>query len=589
MNTTNALSTRPEYNLRDLLPFISRERRVFRMTIVSGILAQFLSIATLAVAAWIVGKGVTGSDMHSVVPVIWLLAGLVLATSAGKWAQTYFGHDFAFSLVEHIQMGLFDGLARAAPSRVLGKQTGDVASIATSDAEMLESFFAHLLGDYIGAAIVPIVALAGVAWIAPVLALVLLPFLPLVASIPFWLARRAGTEGEALRHQFGKLNAEVVEGVQGLRELAAFGYGPSYVQRLMDRTRRLQHYQFRYGSRAGLEAAAVDVLLSFAVVAALIAGWWSLANGHIPLDLLPVAVVLAGAALAPLTQATESARKLGELKAACNRVLTIFHQREAVLQDGRKAHRISGPVGVVFENVSFGFGRGNAPILRDLSFEIAPGQTAALVGRSGAGKSTCINLLMRFWDSDAGVIRIGDVPLIELSREARHDLIALVPQDVYLFDLSVTDNIRLGRPHASRAEVEQAARRAQVHDFIGALPDGYETICGERGSRLSGGQRQRIAIARAIICNAPVLVMDEAVSNLDTESELALQRALDEAREGRTTLIVAHRLSTIRSADRILVLDNGKIVEDGTHEELVARGEVYKAIVSTAADGQVPR
>ncbi|HEV8014042.1 MAG TPA: ATP-binding cassette domain-containing protein, partial [Stellaceae bacterium] len=202
------------------------------------------------------------------------------------------------------------------------------------------------------------------------------------------------------------------------------------------------------------------------------------------------------------------------------------------------------------------------------------------VGASGAGKTTCANLLMRFWDPQVGTLRIGGCDLRDLPLEALRRKVTLVPQDVYLFNGSVADNIRMGRPEASQVEIERAARLAQAHDFIAALPKGYDTPCGERGTRLSGGQRQRIAIARAFLREAPVLIMDEAVSNLDTESEQALRAAMNEVRRGRTVLIIAHRPSTIRSADRILMIDGGHIVEDGTHEALLAKGGAYARLIA---------
>jgi ATP-binding cassette, subfamily C, bacterial CydC len=566
------------YGLAALLPFINTKRTHFILTVASGVVAQIATVVSAAAGAWLVGHAVLGAHQATLTGAFWILGVAVLAAAACKWWQTFISHDFAYGLIEVLQVGIFDGLERAAPAYVLGRRTGDLASVATADADLMEWFYAHVLGDYIGAVIVPLGVLGTLAFIHPLMALVLLPFLPLVASVPFWLAKRAGEQGRALVAALGALNAEVVEGVQGLRELAVFGAGAQFLQRLMQGTRLVHRIQMRYGVRAGLEQAAIDVLLALAVLATVSTGLYLVAAGRLAFTLYPMAVVLAGAALAPITEVTQTARKLGELRAGADRVATIFHQEAQIEDRGTASAAAVADGSVRFEHVDFGYGRG--PVLKDMSFTVRPGETVALVGSSGAGKTTCANLLMRFWDPQHGGVRIGGCDLRDLPVETLRRKVTLVPQDVYLFNGTVADNIRMGRPGASEPEIERAAKLAQAHDFIKALPKGYDTPCGERGARLSGGQRQRIAIARAFLRESPVLIMDEAVSNLDTESEEALRAAMAEVRRGRTVLIIAHRPSTIRSADRILVIENGAIVEDGNHETLLAKGGAYARLIA---------
>ncbi|MFC7107019.1 ABC transporter ATP-binding protein [Nonomuraea rubra] len=236
---------------------------------------------------------------------------------------------------------------------------------------------------------------------------------------------------------------------------------------------------------------------------------------------------------------------------------------------------------VRFDDVRFRYAPDLPEAITGVTLDLAPGETLALVGHSGAGKSTCASLLMRMWDVTAGAITIGGHDVRDFPQEDLRRLITLVPQDVYLFNIPLRDNIRLGRPNATDDEVETAARAAHAHDFITALPDGYDTLPGELGARLSGGQRQRIAIARALLKDAPILIMDEAVSNLDAESEQEVAAAMTAARHDRTTLIIAHRLSTIRTADRIIVLDGGGVAETGTHAELIDRDGAYTRLLAT--------
>jgi ATP-binding cassette subfamily B protein len=236
--------------------------------------------------------------------------------------------------------------------------------------------------------------------------------------------------------------------------------------------------------------------------------------------------------------------------------------------------RLSGAI--AFENVTFRYpARPIPPALHELTFRVAPGETVALVGPSGAGKTTIFQLLMRFFDPDAGRVTLDGIDLRQVTRTDLRRQLALVPQEPVIFAASAGDNIRFGRPDASDAEVEAAARAAAAHEFIARLPDGYDTFVGERGVMLSGGQKQRLAIARAILRDAPVLLLDEATSALDAESERAVQAAVDRLSAGRTTLIIAHRLATVKRADRILVFQEGRIVAEGTHGALVAQDGLY--------------
>ena len=400
-----------------------------------------------------------------------------------------------------------------------------------------------------------------------------------MATVPFWLRRRAAAQGRRLRETLGSLNAEVVDGVQGLREVVAFGYGRRFLEGLFLSSRSLVSAQVAHGRRAGVEQAVTSVLITLGMVSIVITAAYLVSSGSLSPALYPVVIILAIFIFAPVTNITGIAESLGVVFAAADRVFAVLNAPAPVRDTAAAPPRPVEPR-IEFKAVSFHYAPDLPPALDAASFSVEPGESVALVGRSGAGKSTCIHLLMRFWDVTDGAITIGGHDVRAFPQSALRDLIAWVPQDIYLFNMTIRENIRLARPDALDAEVEEAARVALAHDFIMRMPQGYETNAGERGVQMSGGQRQRIAIARAVLKDAPILVMDEAVSNLDVENERLLREAMARARAGRTSFIIAHRLSTIRSADRIIVLENGRTVETGPHDSLLVAGGVYADLVA---------
>jgi ABC-type multidrug transport system ATPase subunit len=358
----------------------------------------------------------------------------------------------------------------------------------------------------------------------------------------------------------------VVEGVQGLRELAVFGAGSEFLQRLMRKTRLVHAIQMRYGMRAGLEQAAIDVLLALAVLATVTTGLVLILKGALGFALYPMAIVLAAAGAGADHGSDPDRAQAGRAPGGGRPRRHDFPPGGSGRGPRRRLTRDCDGAARPLRGGEVWLWPRRKPVLDGFDLELRPGETVALVGASGAGKTTCANLLMRFWDPQQGRISIFGRDIRDLPLDALRRKVTLVPQDVHLFSGTVADNIQLGRPEARDAEIERAARLVQAHEFILALSHGYATQCGERGTRLSGGQRQRIAIARAFLRDAPILVMDEAVSNLDSDSEAALHVAMETVRRGRTVLIIAHRPSTIRRADRIVVLEGGGVVEDGTHE-----------------------
>jgi len=308
-------------------------------------------------------------------------------------------------------------------------------------------------------------------------------------------------------------------------------------------------------------------------------GGTAVAGGSLSFSSFVVLFVLSIQLFQPILALNDLLERLHPALAAARRIFVILDAQPEVADQAAASAARPANGAVAFEDVTFSYASGLPEATGQVSFTVPAGQCAALVGPSGAGKSTLIHLLQRFWDPQQGRIVLGGVDIRDLSLVTLRDHIAVVPQDVYLFNTSILENLRLGRPGATLAQVEAAARAANIHEFIVGLPEGYDTLVGERGARLSGGQKQRLAIARALLKDAPVLLLDEATSNVDTETEQLIQEALTRLMAGRTSIVIAHRLGTIRRADLVLVLDRGRLIEAGPPQTLLAQDGTFAALL----------
>ncbi|MET8002296.1 thiol reductant ABC exporter subunit CydC [Nonomuraea glycinis] len=573
---------------RPILALLGPHRPLLLIAIASGIAHHLVVLASAGVGAWVVSRAITGAAPEDLRGGLITLGVLLPFLALTPWLESYLAHVAAFRVLADVRGRVYAAFERLAPGYLLQRRSGDLGSAAISDVEQLELWFAHTLSPLISAVTVPVAALTALAVFHPTLALALAPALILLALLPAWLRKRAADQGARLRAQLGELGAEAVDTLQGLRELLTSGAGDRQLDRLREQDDRLLAAKLAHGRRSGLEHAVTNAATTLGLLAVLVTAALLVAADGLQPALFPVAVVLAATTFAPVIAVTDVARDLNLVIAAGDRIMTVLGTPASVTD--RVQEPPSGPIEprVRFTEVRFRYAPDLPEAVADAAFAIAPGETLALVGHSGAGKSTCASLLMRFWDVTAGSITIGGHDVRDFPQEDLRRLITLVPQDVYLFNIPLRDNIRLGRPDATDEEVATAARAAYAHAFITGLPDGYDTLPGELGARLSGGQRQRIAIARALLKDAPILIMDEAVSNLDAESEQEVAAAMSAARHDRTTLVIAHRLSTIRTADRIVVLDDGHVAETGTHAELLARDGAYTRLLAgqlEAGDG----
>lgn len=565
--------------LRPLLAVLRPHLRLLSAALACSVLGQALLVVNGGLAAYLVGRAFVGAGVAELEPYVWMLVALVLAQAVFLCLDSLLAHIAAFRALADLRRRCYEAVERVSPGHLSTQRSGDLGATVMDDIEILELFFAHTLGPLIAATVIPSLAVILLTFLAWPAALVLLPFIVAVASIPRWLRDAADEVARAERANLGELNAELVDTVQGAREISALGAGHQQLAALRERGGLLAKAQLAHARRTGIERAAVDVLAALGVVAVLIVAALLVDAGRLTPALLPTCAVLAAGAFAPVALFTESAKELGRITAGSARVHDLLNRPALVSDDGTESANTIPPR-VRFSDVRFRYEPGLPEAARGVSFTIERGETVALVGASGAGKSTCAALLLRLYDASAGSVSIDGVDVRELPLAELRRLVSLVPQEVYLFSQSVRDNLTLARPGADDASVVAAADAAIVTEFVASMPAGLQTLVGERGVRLSGGQRQRLAVGRALLQDTPVLVFDEATSSLDAESEAAMRAAISQATHGRTTLVIAHRLSTIRSADRLVVLDHGVVVETGTFDELLDSGGHFATLVA---------
>ncbi len=568
---------------RRLFQLVRPWRGELALTFLLGLAHHSSIIGLSVISALLVGQVITGGELT----VLLVLLGVFVPLAAFfTWAESWVAHDLAYRLLAEMRVDVYNKLDPLTPAYMVRRRSGDLVSIVGGDVELVEFFFAHTITPAFVAILVPAGVLATLAFVAWPIALVLSPFLLAVAISPFMAQKRSEGLGDELRSQLGDVHAHMVDSIQGMREISAFGQGPARTAEMVDNSWRFAHFQLRFLKERAFQIGFIEGMTALGGLAVLTMGAWLMIEGEISRPQLILSVILSVAAFAPISDIARTIKQLMETLAAARRLFVVHDEPVPVVDGpGVQAHENGLSPAISFDHVGFSYGHGEAQALHGVSFDVEAGQTVALVGRSGAGKTTCANLVMRFWDPGEGHVRLNGHNLRDYELDDLRRQIALVSQDTYLFNASIRDNLRLGKIEASDSEIEAAAQQANAHEFITAFPDGYDTLVGERGMQLSGGQRQRISIARAILKNAPVLILDEATSHLDAVNERQVRQALETLMAGRTTVVIAHRLSTIRDADRIVVLDNGHAVEQGSHHDLLASHGLYSQLVATQLVG----
>ena len=556
-------------------------------TVLVGLFAAAVGIARLVLFGWLLARVIAGDSVAALVWPAALTAAAIVLRGALEYFRTMVAHRTAARVQSALREAIFARVMALGPAHFTQSRTGDVILSMVEGIQQLEVYFGQYLPQLFVAALTPILIFAFVAFVDLPIALVLL-----VAALVTLIAPAAWHSLDRMKSMarskaYAAFGAEFLDSVQGLGTLKAFGQSGTRAALLQAKGHSL--FQATMGVLGTNTLARGITDTGIAAGAAVALGWgaYRVQAGQMELGALLIVLMLGVEVFRPLRELRVLLHQGMLGISAAQGIFRILDADPAVADRPAAGLDRSGLAPTVaFEAVRFAYPGGRRPAHAGLTFEVMAGERVGIVGPSGSGKSTVARLLLRFYDPQAGRVLVGGRDLRELTLDQLRSLIAVVNQDTYLFHGTVEQNIRMGKPDATTAELEAAARAANAEEFIARLPQGYQTVVGERGIRLSGGQRQRIAIARALLRDAPILILDEALSAVDSEGEAVIQEALDRLMQGRTTLIFAHRLSSVIGAHRILVLGDGQLVEAGTHADLMARrGAYHRLMAAQVQDG----
>ena len=522
-----------------------------------------------------------GVDFTAVAHTLLLALGLYLIAALLVWLQARILNVVVQRTMAAMRTEVEHKVHRLPLSYVDGRQRGELLSRVTNDVDNVQSSLAMTISQLLTSMVTVLAVLAAMLTISPLLALITVLTVPLSLLATRAIARRSQKLFVAQWTNTGRLNAHIEETYSGFTVVKTYGHRAAATERFTDLNGEVYRASLGAQFLSGLVSPATTFIGNLSYVAVAVVGGIQVATGQITLGSIQAFIQYVRQFNQPLTQVASMYNSLQSGIASAERIFDLLDAQEESAEPTAAAPA-AGTGRVQFEHVSFGY-RPDTPVIEDLSLIAEPGSTVAIVGPTGAGKTTLVNLLMRFYDIDAGRITIDGVDIATLPRQVLRARIGMVLQDTWLFGGTIYDNISYGRPDATPDEVYEAARTAHVERFVQTLPDGYDTRVGDDGGAISAGEKQLITIARAVLARPALLILDEATSSVDTRTELLIQQAMAELRRDRTSFIIAHRLSTIRDADQILVMEAGRIVERGTHAELLDRHGQYWAMAVGAA------
>jgi subfamily B ATP-binding cassette protein MsbA len=543
-----------------------------------AMLCAAVTAGTTALILRLLEPAVNGLFVEQNPNALWMIpasiAGVGVIRAAAAIGQANLVNRMGHGVVGEIQGQLFARMIRADLARLRAQHSGGFVSSVLFDANLVREAFTVGTVNYTQHALTLVALIISMIWIDPILALVVMCGMPAVNLVLRRFSKKARKAAVGAMAETTVLSTALMENLDGVRLVKIENREDVEDARVGEVIARRQRFVIKGANAKAFSGPTSEMVAMFVVAAVLTYAGWRSQQGEMNVGEFTAVIGILLAAAQSLRHLTNLQTMLAEGRTAARRLFEALDIQPEIREAVEPVELPEGPCEVRFEGVSFAYSEA-APTLSDVDIRVRPGETVALVGPSGGGKSTILSLLPRFYDVTGGSVRVNDIDVRDLSLKALRDRIALVTQEPFLFDETIAFNIAYSRPDAAQDEIEAAAKAAAAHEFIMALPEGYDTRAGEAGVRLSGGQRQRIAIARAFLKDAPILLLDEATSALDTESEALVQAALERLMEGRATLMIAHRLSTVQNADRLYVIEAGRVVEEGSHAELVGRGGLY--------------
>lgn len=471
------------------------------------------------------------------------------------YAEQYCNHFIAFRLLAIIRHKVFASLRKLCPAKLEGREKGNLISIITTDIELLEVFYAHTISPIAIAILTSVIMTLFIGSYHPAAGvLAFAGYVTVGAVLPVWNGKRGGATGMEFRSGFGELNSFVLDSLRGLDETIQYGQGQKRKEQMSRRSRELGELQRSLSRLEGIQRSVTNLLILIFSLAMLFLMLGLYQGGHAGFDAVVICTTAMMGSFGPTVALSGLSNHLNQTLASGERVLSILEEKPKV-EEVESSERTEFS-GVQCRNVNFSYEE--EQILKDYSFAIQPGQIVGIHGNSGSGKSTFLKLLMRFWDADNGTIEISGKDIRRIGTENLREMEAYVTQETCLFHDSIANNIAVGKPGATREEIVEAAKKASIHEMIQSLPEGYDTQVGELGDTLSGGERQRIGIARAFLHDAPLLLLDEPTSNLDSLNEGIILQSLNESCQEKTVVLVSHRKSTMGIADVICEMENGR-------------------------------